>query len=66
MAQNGNKEEELLAKINKIPSDGWWRQSTGETFCRTGLRLLKAGLDKDDVLRILTDLYFATSEEFGM
>lgn len=60
------KEKKLLAKINKIPPDGWWKQSTGETFYRTGLRLLKAGLDEGEALEILIDIYYATSEEFGM
>ena len=58
--------KEFHALVDKIPGDdGWWKSSAGETYRKTGDDLLEKGLTNDEVLEILSDLFSATSWEFG-
>jgi hypothetical protein len=56
----------LTKRINDIPPDGgFWRASTRETFEEVGRELRRKGLSEDEVVEILTRLYFAASAEYG-
>jgi len=47
-------------------SDGWWKESTRDTFIACYERLYhEFGISEVEILEILGDLYYATAEEFG-
>jgi hypothetical protein len=46
-------------------SEGWWKESTGETYRTAAKRLTDLGLAPAEALDFLLTLHSATSEEFG-
>jgi hypothetical protein len=61
-----NLDRILIRDIDAIPGpDGWWKQSTRDTFRAAGLKLLERGLSISEIVKLLESLYQATSDEFG-
>lgn len=60
-------EKELLSKIDScIPRDGeWWCSSSQETYHNAGKELLSLGMETEEIVELLSSLYFAAAEEFG-
>jgi len=58
--------ENLETLINAIPSGGeWWKRSTGYTYQQAGKKLVELGMQPAEAANFLSDLFNATSEEFG-
>jgi len=58
--------KEFYSLIDEIPGgDGWWKNSTGEAYKKAGDTLVEKGFTYDEVIDLLSDLFDATSEEFG-
>ena len=56
---------EIAELVDSIPDDGWWHMSTRDTFFNVANTLAEAGFELDDIHGMLSDLYIATSNEFG-
>lgn len=57
--------DRLTERIDKIPPEGFWNSSTWERFQEVGRRLRGKGISEDEVIEILTELYFAVASEYG-
>lgn len=61
-----NKYAKLEKQIAMIPGeDGWWNSSGEETFNEIALKLSDKGINDREIIDILSDCYYAVSEEFG-
>jgi len=59
--------EQLIDRIAEIPgNDGWWKVSSQETFESVAFRLIGAGMRAEEVIDLLTEVYAAVSDEFGV
>jgi len=54
----------LKNKVEKIPGDEGFTKA-GEEFHKVAVQLLEKGLEEDEILQILTDLYWAAASEYG-
>ncbi len=53
-------------RIKAIPGeDGFWKRAAEKEFVRRGLRLEHLGVHEDEVVDILTRLYWATASCYG-
>lgn len=53
-------------QVQSIPGeDGFWKDSTKEKYEQAYVKLISLGMSSSDAVTLLTDLYHATSEEFG-
>lgn len=50
--------------FEEMSDDGWWKQSTRETFISCYSKLKKQGMNESEIIEILSDLYCAVSGEF--
>jgi len=56
----------LRTRVKEIPGkDGFWSSSSEETFQEAAMLMTKRGLDVEDTIEILTDVYSAVANEFG-
>lgn len=57
---------EFKNSIKEIPGEqGFWKAETELLYLDTAVRLLKLGLNEEEVLDLLTNLYSITASEFG-
>ncbi len=56
---------ELDKELDTVQDDGWYVSSTREKYLASGIEMLEAGMERDNVISILTRLYWAAAEEFG-
>ena len=56
----------LRNAISAIPPEGeWWSSSGEEEFVAAGERLLDLGMEEEEIVAFLTELYCAVAGEFG-
>ena len=56
----------MKKEINQIPgSEGWWKSSGEDTFNMCAKVMKKSGMKEEDIIEVLTDLFYAASGEHG-
>lgn len=56
----------LKASIIAIAGDeGFWKSSSEATFLSAGERLVNKGFTEEEVVDLLSDLYYATADCYG-
>jgi hypothetical protein len=56
----------LEEEIEMIPNgEEWWKSTSKKIFFDRGVKLLEHGIEFDEVVTILEDLYWAASAEYG-
>lgn len=53
------------SRIDAIPDGDWWKSHTQEKYYEAADKLIEMGMDEGDAIDFLSDLYWATAEEFG-
>ena len=57
--------DDMKVKIKDIPSDGYWKPKTLETFINSGQLMLDVGMGEKNILDILANIYSVLLTEFG-
>lgn len=64
--QVGEYEMSLEESIKAIPGEGgFWKSRSEETFMKAASDLSELGMDGEKIIRLLTDLYWATANCYG-
>lgn len=57
----------IVKQVDLIPGDsGWWNKSNRGDYLALAVELFDLGLDRYQVLEILTRAYWAVANEFGV
>jgi hypothetical protein len=58
--------EEFVKAINAIPGEqGYWKNHSKDVHNRAAHRLVGLGMTHEQAISFLSELYYATAEEFG-
>ena len=62
---NENMEDLETWILIALPNNGEWWSDGYEAFVKSAEKMLKAGMDEQEIREILSDCYNAVAEEFG-
>jgi len=59
-------DKERLVIRKHVPHDGqFWKSSCESAYCYAFDQMVAVGMHRDDVIKLLGNLYSATADEFG-
>lgn len=62
MSLSASLKEQIIAIAGE---DGFWKSSSEDTFLDAGELLISKGFSEDEVVELLSELYYATAACYG-